>query len=191
MTDKIVYKKVEILEIEQYHKIRLDCLKAYPQYFGTRFDEEQNSSSFKFDKIITQQSTTDFLMGAFLNDSIIGICGFIREKRAKTKHIGEISGMYVMTEFSNQKIGSRLLNTTILTAFEEPYLEQIILAVADKNQNAKNLYTKYGFVEYGRLKKYYKNDGQYETQVFMTLIKDEGKQRTVKGNGKSWADVIL
>lgn len=175
MTENIVYRKLESNEIDQYHKIRLDCLKKYPQNFGTLYDEEKKSSSFKFDKIITQQSTTDFLMGAFSNDRLVGICGFIQEKRAKTNHIGEISGMYVMTEFSGQKIGAGLLNTTILTAFENPALEQIILAVADKNQTAQNLYKKYGFVEYGRLKNYFKDNDKYETQVFMTLIKDENK----------------
>ncbi len=173
MTENILYRKVEINEIEQYHKIRLDCLKNYPENFGTLYEEEHKSANFKFDKIITHQSTTDFLMGAFLNERLVGICGFIQEKREKTKHIGEISGMYVMTEFSGQKIGAKLLNATILTAFNNFALEQIILAVADKNQTAQNLYKKFGFVEYGRLKNYFKENGQYETQIFMTLVREE------------------
>jgi ribosomal protein S18 acetylase RimI-like enzyme len=175
MIENIVYRKLEINEIEHYHKIRLDCLINYPQNFGTLFDEEQKSSSFKFDKIITQKSPTAFLMGAFSSERLVGICGFIQERREKTKHIGEISGMYVTKEFSGQKIGTRLLNTTILTAFENSALEQIILAVADKNQTAQNLYKKRGFVEYGRLQNYFKNNGIYETLVFMTLIRDNKK----------------
>lgn len=175
MTEAILFKKVGVNELEQYHKIRLECLKKYPQNFGTLYEEELKSSSFKFDKVITQQSTTDFLMGAFLNEKLVGICGFIQEKREKTKHIGEISGMYVMTEHSGQKIGARLLYATILTAFKNSDLEQIILAVADQNKPAYNLYKKYGFVEYGRLQNYFKQNGKYETQVFMTLVRDENK----------------
>jgi RimJ/RimL family protein N-acetyltransferase len=175
MTENIVYRKLEINDIDQYHKIRLDCLKNYPENFGTLYDEEQKLSNFKFDKIINQQSPTDFLMGAFSNERLVGICGFIQEKREKTKHIGEISGMYVMTELSGQKIGARLLSTTIMTAFNNSTLEQIILAVADKNQTAQNLYKKYGFVEYGRLKNYFKHNGKYETQIFMTLTRDKNK----------------
>jgi ribosomal protein S18 acetylase RimI-like enzyme len=114
-------------------------------------------------------------MGAFSNDRLVGICGFIQEKREKTKHIGEISGMYVKTEFGGQKIGEKLLNTTVLTAFDNSILEQIILVVTDKNQVAKNLYKKYGFVEYGRLKSYFKDNGKYETQVFMTYVRDDNK----------------
>jgi|688.fasta_scaffold787924_1 RimJ/RimL family protein N-acetyltransferase len=175
MTENIVYRKVEENEIEQYHKIRLDCLKNYPQNFGTLYDEEKKSSSFKFDKIIAQRLTTDFLMGAFANERLVGISGFIQEKREKTKHIGEISGMYVVEEFSGQKIGAGLLSVTILTAFAISTLEQIILAVADKNKTAQNLYKKYGFVEYGRLQNYFKDNGIYETQVFMTLTRDQNK----------------
>ena len=175
MTENIVYRKLEINDIEQYHNVRLDCLKNYPQNFGTLYDEEQKSSSFKFDKIISQKLTTDFLMGVFSNGRLVGICGFIQEKRKKTKHIGEISGMYVMPEFGGQKIGAKLLNTTLLTAFDNSALEQIILAVADKNKTAQNFYKKYGFVEYGRLQNYFKENGIYETKVFMTLTRDQNK----------------
>jgi RimJ/RimL family protein N-acetyltransferase len=175
MTENIVCKKVEINDIEQYHKIRLDCLKNYPQNFGTLYEEELKSLSFKFDKIISQKSSTDFLMGAFSNERLVGICGFIQEKREKTKHNGEISGMYVVEKFSGQKIGAGLLSATILSAFAISTLEQIILAVADKNEIAQNLYKKYGFVEYGRLQNYFKNKGIYETQVFMTLTREQNK----------------
>ena len=171
MIENIIYKKVEINDIEQYHKIRLNCLKNHPENFGTLYDEEKKSSSFKFDEIVTEQSITDFLMGAFANERLVGICGYIQEKREKTKHIGEISGMYVSTDFSGQKIGARLLSNTIQTAFVNSNLEQIILAVADKNIIAKNLYKKYGFVEYGRLNNYFKENNKYETKVFMTLTR--------------------
>lgn len=180
MTENIVYRKVRENEMEQYHKIRLDCLKNYPQNFGTLYDEEKKSSSFKFDKIITQQLATDFLMGAFANERLVGICGFMQEKREKTKHIGEISGMYVMTEFSKQKIGAKLLNITTHTAFQNPDLEQIILAVAEKNHSAQSLYKKNGFEVYGQLKNYFKENGEYETQVFMTLIRGENKSMNLQ-----------
>jgi RimJ/RimL family protein N-acetyltransferase len=175
MKDKVAYRKVKVEELEMYHNLRLDCLKKYPENFGTLYEEEIISSSFKFDKIVSEQSKLDFLMGAYFDNKLIGICGFINEKRLKTKHIGEISGMYVATEFSGQKIGSRLLSITLKTAFDNLDLEQIILAVADKNQTAQTLYKKFGFVEYGRLENYFKNNAKYETQIFMVLTRDKNK----------------
>ena len=112
-------------------------------------------------------------MGAFISEKLVGICGFIREKREKTRHIGEISSMYVMPEFMGQRIGFGLLNATIELGFDDSVLENIILSVVDKNQAAKNLYKKIGFVEYGKLKNYFKYGEEYENLVFMTLARDE------------------
>jgi ribosomal protein S18 acetylase RimI-like enzyme len=172
MNENIVYKKVGVKDVEQYHEIRLECLRQFPQHFGTLYDEELKSLNFKFDKIIAQSAATDFLMGAFSNDRLIGICGFILEKREKTKHIGDISGMFVMPEFSGHKIGAGLLYATLIAAFYNASLEQIILAVADENKRAYNLYKKFGFVEYGRLPNYFKEKDIYETLVFMTLTRE-------------------
>lgn len=173
MASEIIYRKLELDEIEQYHKIRLECLKNYPENFGTLFEEEEASTSFKFDNIIAQKNSTDFLVGAFKDNELIGICGFIQEKRHKTKHIGEISGMYVKQEYSGRSIGSGLLKFTIENAFENSFLEQIILAVADKNKNAQSLYLKHNFKIYGRLENYFKYQDEYETQIFMVLTKDK------------------
>ncbi|MBS1730420.1 MAG: GNAT family N-acetyltransferase [Bacteroidetes bacterium] len=175
MDETIIYRKVKTTEIEFYHQLRLDCLKNYPQNFGTLYSEELVTTNYKFDKIINQELTNDFLMGAFKNEKLVGICGFIQAKRLKTKHIGEISGMFVSREFSGQKIGTGLLNSTIQIAFDNLEIEQIILTVADKNLSAKNLYKKFNFTEYGKLPNYFKYDGEYETQVLMTLTKNEIK----------------
>jgi ribosomal protein S18 acetylase RimI-like enzyme len=76
-----------------------------------------------------------------------------------------------MIKFSRQKIGAKLLETTLQTAFNNAGLEQITLAVSEKNQNAQNLYKKFNFVEYGRLPNYFKDNEKYETQVFMNLAR--------------------
>lgn len=171
MTAGVIYNKLGKNDLEQYHKIRLECLRNHPQNFGTLYEEELESLHFKFDKIITENHSTDFLMGAFKDTTLVGICGFIQEKREKTKHIGEISALYVKTALSGQKIGYGLMKETIHYAFTNQQLEQIILSVANKNIAAQNLYKKIGFVEYGRLNNYFRHNGQYETQVFMTLIR--------------------
>jgi RimJ/RimL family protein N-acetyltransferase len=172
MAEKIELRKLTKNELELYHQIRLECLQNYPDNFGTLYEEEFETKNFKFDKIISTENSTDFLIGAFIENQLIGICGYIVEKRKKTKHIGEISGMYVKSEFSGRKVGKKLIIKVIETAFKNTELDQIILAVADRNENAKQLYNKVGFVEYGRLKSYFKTNQNYETQVFMTLTRE-------------------
>lgn len=132
----IQFRKRNKDDIENYHKIRLDCLQNYPDYFGTLYSDELNSSKFKYDKIITEKSSNDFLMGSFKNNNLIGICGFIIEKKIKTRHIGEISGMCIQKDFSNKKIGTKLLQETIKTSLTNNQLEQIILSVVESNKTA-------------------------------------------------------
>ncbi len=172
MTNEIIYRKITASEIDLYHSIRLDCLKNYPENFGILYEEELKTNNFKFDKIISDNASTDFLMGAFIEEDLIGTCGFIQESRKKKSHIGVISGMYVMPAYKSKGIGKKLIEATISQAFENPEIEMITLAVAGSNTVAQTLYNKIGFKEYGRLSKYFKYKGEYETQVFMALSKD-------------------
>jgi RimJ/RimL family protein N-acetyltransferase len=167
----ITFRKLTSKDVAQYHYIRLECLKNYPENFGTLYEEEVKATSFKFDSIISEVHKTDFLMGAYNDKELIGICGFIKEKRNKTKHIGEISSMYVKPTMSGQHIGSQLLQQTIALVFGDADVEQIILAVMENNIHAQYVYKKIGFEEYGRLPNYFKHNGNYETQIFMTLIR--------------------
>ncbi len=175
MTNEIIYRKISAGEINLYHHIRLDCLKNYPDNFGVLYEEELEANNFKFDKIILETTSTDFLMGACDEEDLIGTCGFIQESRKKKSHIGIISGMYVMPAYKSKGIGKKLIEATISKAFENPQIEIITLAVAGSNTIAQNLYQKTGFKEYGRLPNYFKYKGEYETQVFMALAKQADK----------------
>ncbi len=170
--NNLIFRKLEIHELEKYHEIRLECLKNFPENFGTLYEEEIQHQNFKFDKIIPQNLPNDFLMGAFLNnDFLVGICGITQEKRTKTQHICEITQMYVRHTHKGLGIGKSLLKTTTELVFQNPQIEQIILAVMENNQTAKKLYENLGFEEYGKLKNYFKHNNEYQTQVFMVLQK--------------------
>jgi ribosomal protein S18 acetylase RimI-like enzyme len=155
-----------------YRKIRLECLQNHPQNFGTLYEDEVNETALKFDKVISSSTNkTDFLYGAFDNGLLIGICGYIQEKRAKTKHIGEISQMYISPAYTRKGIAAQLLKLVIAKAYSNSTTEQIILAVTQSNSSAVSLYKKLGFVQYGVLENYMKHEGNYESQVFMRLLK--------------------
>lgn len=170
--NNINYRILNDTDINSYKKIRLDCLKNYPQNFGTLYEEEINSASFKFEKILSTNTENDFLFGAFETLQLTGICGFIQEKRLKTKHIGEISQMYVMPEHGKKGIAKQLLHLTIERAFSNTHLEQITLGVVNSNNLALSLYEKTGFVQYGFIENYYKHNNNYEAMVLMALTRN-------------------
>jgi ribosomal protein S18 acetylase RimI-like enzyme len=172
MNLEITYRILNLSDKEHYRQIRLECLKNYPQNFGTLYEDEINSTSLKFDKIISQNHETDFLYGAFKDGKLVGICGNIQEDRVKTKHISEISQMYVSPEFGGNGIATNLLNLTIEKVFLNNLVEKIILGVVKSNTQAIKLYEKKGFVKYGILENYYKLNNSYETMLFMALTRN-------------------
>ncbi len=167
----MVYRPLTVADLDQYKEIRLECLQNHPQNFGTLYEEEMLATSLKFDQIIAQNNGSDCLLGAFENEKLVGICGYMQEKRTKTKHIGEISQMYVRPSFSKKGIGKNLLQRIIQHAFSNTLIEFVTLGVVQSNQHALDLYAKADFVQYGILENYFKRNDAYETMLFMVLTR--------------------
>jgi len=165
----------------EYRRIRLECLKQYPNNFGATFEEELNSAHLKLHDAIEKTDSNNFALGAFAGDGhLIGICGFVTEKRVKTKHRGEIVQMFVDPLHAGKGIGKELLTRAIDRAFENGQTEQITLGVAGANDDAIKLYTRVGFVEYGRLDNYFKSGSEYFTQAFLVLTRRRYQQLILK-----------
>jgi ribosomal-protein-alanine N-acetyltransferase len=73
-------------------------------------------------------------------------------------------------DFRRQGIGERLLEHTLKSAKEEGAISSF-LEVRDSNVFARGMYNKFGFVEVGRRKHYYKDNG--EDAILMSLDRIE------------------
>jgi RimJ/RimL family protein N-acetyltransferase len=167
----VQYRILSSADSLAYRQIRLECLREFPHNFGTSIEEEELLQTLKYESIVASQDTDSFMAGAFFEGVLIGICGFYREGRRKTKHRGELVQLYVNKAYTNKQIGKGLLKFTVDHAFENADVEQIILSVVAGNEQAKNLYTKLGFSEYGYLSNYFKSGNRYWDQHFMILNK--------------------
>lgn len=184
MDSVIEYRLLTFEDKEKYRQIRLECLKNYPQNFGTLYEDEINSSSLKFDNIISENNGSDFLLGAFINEKLVGICGNIQEDRIKTRHITEISHVYVSPDFAKKGIATNLLALTIEKAFSNNIVEQIILGVVKSNPQAIKIYQNAGFIQYGLLENYYKFEGNYESLILMVLTRNSFNDTLKSHNSK-------
>lgn len=184
---KINFRILQFDDLESYRQIRLACLETYPDNFGTTFKEELNVGTLKLDHIFSENSSSDFIFGAFDNKQLIGICGFVKENRQKTNHRGEIVQMYVNPIFSGQGTGTKLLRLAIDKAFESGIIERILLAVVYSNDTAVKTYKKLGFVQYGILENYFKQGNNYWTQLFMVLTRIKySMSQNISTNKKGW-----
>lgn len=155
-----------------YRQARLECLFTFPDRFGSTYEEESSKPELYFETLLGSNNTDHFMLGAFEEEKCIGLCGFIRESRNRTRHRGELVQMYVHPEYQGQGIAGRLIQHTIDKAFSTEGIEQIVLSAVADNERAVALYGRYGFEVYGRAKKYFrKKDGSFLDQVFMILYK--------------------
>jgi ribosomal protein S18 acetylase RimI-like enzyme len=77
--------------------------------------------------------------------------------------------MYVSKDFRGQGIAKKLIETLIERVRQISDIEQINLTVIANNDNAKNLYEKFGFVTFGSESNAIKWKGKYFTEDQMTL----------------------
>ena len=164
------FRTLRIEDYQVYRSLRLDCLKKFPEKFGSSHDEEAEILLAKFQKFVLNP-TSAFLLGAFDDENLIGIAGFVRAERRKTRHRGEIVQVYVSPDYAGRGVGASLLQKVIEASFEIEGIEQLELSVVADNQQAVKLYEKFGFKTYGVQTNYFKDEGIYWNQNFMQLYK--------------------
>jgi RimJ/RimL family protein N-acetyltransferase len=171
MLMNITYRKLSPEESRKYKAIRLQCLKNFPEYFGSTYEEQITLPKLPFETYIEEQTPDKFTVGAFDREKLIGICSVSLETRKKTRHIGEIIQMYVNSAYKGKKIGLNLLQAAMQEAFSNPEIEQLKLSVVTTNASANRIYDQAGFKEYGHLKNNFKSDGQYFDQRLMVYYR--------------------
>lgn len=164
-------RKLTGADSKTYRQARLYCLKTFPGYFGSLYQDEVKKEKLFFEECLENKDCDSFIFGAWDNEECIGLCGFVPEKRTLTRHRGELIQMFVHPTYQRQNIGEKLVHAIINEAFSNPEIEQITLGVVSTNAAAINLYKKMGFVEYGLLKNCFKTANGYIHQQLFQLMR--------------------
>lgn len=167
----VIIRQLNEMDKSAYRQARLECLKAYPDNFGSLYEEEKLKAELYFEKCLSDRESPNFMFGAFDGDRCVGLCGFVREDRTRTKHRGEIVQMFVHADYQGQGVGRELLQNVIQKAFETEEMEQIVLSLVASNVGAHTLYKRLGFLDYGLMPNYFKTETGYLNQRFMLLTK--------------------
>jgi len=168
----ITYRKLQPHHAAAYRAIRLEALYLFPQNFGSTHENESAKLKLAFENYIELQTPGKFIVGAFEGDTLIGICGFVRDEGKKNIHRGSIIQMYVKQQYNGKGIGLTLLNATVKEAFALPGVEQLALGVITLNTPAVTIYNKAGFTPFAVHHNYFKeDDGSYLHQQYMILHK--------------------
>jgi ribosomal protein S18 acetylase RimI-like enzyme len=169
---QISYRKLKPDEAQDFRRIRLECLQNFPESFGTLYEDEIGKAKLYFEEVIQQNAADSFFFGAFAAGNLIGIAGFVRGNRTKTRHRGELVAMYVNPDFHGRRVGENLVGALARAVFQIEGVEQIHLTVIADNSPAVRLYEKIGFETFGIQKNYFKLGEKYWNQRFMLLEKE-------------------
>jgi RimJ/RimL family protein N-acetyltransferase len=144
-----------------YRSIRLEGLKENPEAFGSTFDVEFTKPlAWFFDRL-----NSSVVFGAIGGAKILGVAGFAVRDGEKEVHKGLLWGMYVRPEARGARVASRLVGAVI--AYARPRVELIQLSVVVGNEQARRLYSRLGFAEYGIEKNSLKFRGRYFDEILM------------------------
>src|SRR5579862_8692937 len=133
----------------EFLRLRLEGLQNDPQAFGSSWEEEHTRTPEDVRPRLHSQPEGSFSVGAFMDDRLIGIAVFVRSDRLKTRHRGDIYGVYVTPGERGQGVGRALLRHLLERVRGYSDLEQVCLSVAATQIEARNLYESLGFEVYG------------------------------------------
>ncbi len=167
---QIQIRRLDASEAAAYREIRLQALRRNPEAFGSTFAAESLRPLERF----TERVTSCPVLGAFWNDALVGMAGFMRREGAKDAHKGMLWGMYVQAGSRKAGVGRRLAEAVI--DFARQQVEILQLTVVSENQPARRRYASLGFIEYGIEHHALKQDGRYYDEVLMAKdLRSESK----------------
>lgn len=146
-----------------------------------RTEEEVNIPLEKEISFINRlnNSKTDFMILAFLDDIFIGNCSMTSYPYNRQKHRADM-GIALLQEYTDLGIGTILMDRLVSTAINNG-IEKLELDVFSKNEKAIHLYNKYSFKVYNRIPNYSKyKDNSYDDLIYM--VKDLRETISVNNN---------
>src|ERR1700751_957154 len=160
--DEIEIRRLAREDAVLYRDIRLEALQANPEAFGSTFEVEDAQLLSLF----SDRLGSSTVLGAFRDTELVGIVGFAVQQGQKEAHKGALWGMYVRPAARNAKLGRRLVEAVCNHARQQQ-VELIQLSVVVGNEQARSLYARLGFLEYGVEKNALKQAGRYYDLVLM------------------------
>jgi ribosomal protein S18 acetylase RimI-like enzyme len=147
-------------DVEAYRVLRLEALTLEPMAFLSSAQDFEKETLESVAVRLQSEPFGKFMVGAFVNQQLVGMVGFLSEVREKIKHKGTIIAVYVTPPHRGKGIAKRLMLEAIRRVKTYPDIKQLNLGVNAAQEAAKKLYDSLGFTVYG-LEKHALNVGRH------------------------------
>lgn len=161
-------RKLDSDDAEAWAALRREALEAHPLAFGASIpDDPTLLVEFIRTRLASSEESTVF--GAFIDVSLVGIIGVLRNTGRKERHKALIWGMYVTAGSRQMGAGEMLLLAAIEQARSWVGVKQVHLAVSEVAIEARRLYERNGFQAWGREPRALCLDGRCADETHMVL----------------------
>ncbi|GHC62371.1 GNAT family N-acetyltransferase [Limoniibacter endophyticus] len=158
----LILRRLRTRDAEAYRAIRLEALRLHPNCFASSFESEETQPLAFFKKRISDST----LLGAFLNEGLVGTAGLRAENSAKIEHVAHIWGVYVQSHLRGYGVASKLMSELLVAA--RGY-RSIRLTVTVGNEAALALYASLGFEAGARDREALKVNDEFYDEILMRL----------------------
>lgn len=152
-----------------YRPVRLRGLKESPEAFSADYEQSATLPLQHFAARLKNEVDA-FVIGAFVEQRLVGVGGFYRDESPKLRHKGTIWGVYVMPEHRSGGLGRKLIGELVANATAVPDLRQINITVTAANDRARQLYRSMGFEPWGLERNALWIDGRFYDDEHMVLF---------------------
>lgn len=157
-------------DVSAFQQLRRQRLELEPRAFAESLSEHDSTSTEMIARRLESSSSDNFVVGAFApGGQLVGMAGFARNLREKSRHKGLIWGVFVQPTWRNQGVARAMLAELIQRVKANAGVEKIILTVAADQTAAKRLYRSLGFEVFGQEKHALKIDVSYVDEDHMVL----------------------
>lgn len=161
---QLVCRQLNAQDASQFHALRLEGFQTAPRAF--RYAPEDEAGIPLED--VAARLESDFVVGAYDGDMLVGIGGLARNRGSKTRHKALLYGMYVKAPYRGGDASAAIMERLIDEARSS--VEIVTLTVVSTNLRAKRFYERWGFRAYGVERRSAKiGDGDYLDETLMSL----------------------
>ena len=164
---QLVTRQLAAADAAAFRSIRLEGLQTNPEAFGSTYEAESGRTVEDF----AQTLARSHVVGAFVDDTLVGVEGFFVLEGPKVRHRGTIWGVYVRGTQRGRGVGRALIG--LLLDHARTLVQQVHLSVVTDNAGAKALYERLGFAVYGTEPRALKVGDRYHDEHLMVCRLDE------------------
>ncbi|MDD4975054.1 MAG: hypothetical protein PHY93_11920 [Bacteriovorax sp.] len=168
----ITIRKLISSDYDDFYNMRIGMLESSTKDYTAGSSDWKNASKEQVMAYLreSEEASDNFVLGAFLQNSLVGMVGFRRETRAAVLHKGSTWGLFEKSEFKDNEIEKTLLNEVIKIVRGYDDFEYIRTVQNASNLEKLNLFFGLGFKQYGHEERSMRVEEKYFDQVYLKLV---------------------